>query len=571
MKKFKGFNEQQIKAIAQKLGFNGPVEKFNEFLEASPQAASQFGLMSEKARQIAEGRSFAAGGLVSGDENPGDERPLNYSEQMQIPENSTGTPPDPTTTPAPDAVANPDQPAQQAQPAGTASDFTNTLVQDALNSPNARLPDWANPQTAKIEDNELNYLKTDGKFLDPNNGQNVTASTPSDVMKPDAASMQAKLTTGDVRNEANQLTGVTGTVSDKGQVTAQQMDPSQLAQLGLRAPQISDKDKYEATVQKQLEGLSAQFEDGNIPPWAAGMVRSANAAMAARGLSTSSLAASASVQAAMEAATAIAQTDAQLLSNTNMANLDSRKQKMLSDAAAMSAVDLANLNNRQQAAVFNAQGFLNMDFKNLDNKQQAEVFGFQSIVNSLLSDQAQENAASQFNATSENDVNKFFSELGASIDIARSNLLTSTDVYNSQLQNQREVFNSEMALEIDRANTTWRQLVTTTDTAAQNLSNQLLATLVSGYGTNAFNAQMQLERDQMALADQALARGWTSGENALDRAVDMYLGQLQIDFQRDAVRSQTTSAIGNIFGQITTGVAIEAAKQLDWTEIFSWT
>ena len=44
------------------------------------------------------------------------------------------------------------------------------------------------------------------------------------------------------------------------------------------------------TVQGQLTRLSSQFDDGQVPPWAAGVVRNASAQMAARGLSASSMA-----------------------------------------------------------------------------------------------------------------------------------------------------------------------------------------------------------------------------------------------------------------------------------------
>ena len=63
----------------------------------------------------------------------------------------------------------------------------------------------------------------------------------------------------------------------------------------------------EATVQGQLEGLMAQFGDGKVPAFAAGAIRLAEQRLAARGMGASSMAGAAIVQAAMEAATPIAQ------------------------------------------------------------------------------------------------------------------------------------------------------------------------------------------------------------------------------------------------------------------------
>ena len=60
-------------------------------------------------------------------------------------------------------------------------------------------------------------------------------------------------------------------------------------------------------VQDEMADLMQDFQGGNTPVWAAGAMRAANAAMAARGLSSSSMAGMAITQAAMEAALPIAQ------------------------------------------------------------------------------------------------------------------------------------------------------------------------------------------------------------------------------------------------------------------------
>ena len=66
----------------------------------------------------------------------------------------------------------------------------------------------------------------------------------------------------------------------------------------------------QATVQGQLASLTANFDAANPPAWAAGAMRNATAAMAARGLGASSLAGQAIVQATLESALPIAQADA---------------------------------------------------------------------------------------------------------------------------------------------------------------------------------------------------------------------------------------------------------------------
>ena len=86
------------------------------------------------------------------------------------------------------------------------------------------------------------------------------------------------------------------------------------------------------------------FEGGDPPPWAAGAMRAATAAMAARGLGASSMAGQAIIQAAMESALPIAQIDA-----STFASFEAQK----------------NLSNKQQAAMFAAEKraeFLGLEF-----------------------------------------------------------------------------------------------------------------------------------------------------------------------------------------------------------------
>lgn len=123
-----------------------------------------------------------------------------------------------------------------------------------------------------------------------------------------------------------------------------------------------------STVAGQMSNLMRQFNDGT-PAWAAGALRAANAAMAARGLAGSSMAGAAIVQAAMEAATPIAAADAQVFANMQMTNLNNRQQVALANAAAQQQIELANLNARQQAALQNSANSFALQSQNLSNQQ----------------------------------------------------------------------------------------------------------------------------------------------------------------------------------------------------------
>ena len=79
----------------------------------------------------------------------------------------------------------------------------------------------------------------------------------------------------------------------------------------------------------------AQFADGKVPPYAAGAIRNANAVMAQRGLSASSMAGMAIMQAAMESSLPIAAQDAQVFREINLSNINNKQKLPWLNAAAL--------------------------------------------------------------------------------------------------------------------------------------------------------------------------------------------------------------------------------------------
>jgi hypothetical protein len=238
------------------------------------------------------------------------------------------------------------------------------------------------------------------------------------------------------------------------------------------------------TVRGQLESLMQDFEKDGTPPWASGAMRQAMGAMAARGLGASSLAGQAIVQAAMESAIGIAS----------------------QDAATTAQFEMQNLNNEQQTTVFKTQ----------------------TRINSMLSDQAVENAAKQFNAASENQTNQFFSELKTTVsrfNTEQVNAIRQFNAgetnaaakFNTQLENLRTQFNAQNSLVIAQANAQWRQNLTTLNTAAQNEANMSSAKIANGFTQTTIDQIWQRERDIMSAA-------LTTAEGDADRNVSLMLG-----------------------------------------------
>ena len=247
--------------------------------------------------------------------------------------------------------------------------------------------------------------------------------------------------------------------------------------------------------------------------------------------------------------------NAKLAQTVDVQNLSASSAKALADAAALTNVDLANLDNRQKAQVSNAQNFLQLDLANLSNEQQTEIFKAQTITNALLSDQAAENAALQFNAASENQVTQFFADLSANISkfnadqknaIAQANVGEENAAANleAQLLAARDQFNASNALIISQANAKWRQDISTLDTAAENEAASDLARTMNGMTLAGLNEIFQKERDMMDYA-------FTAGETAADRAMNILLADKKADLTKWVEDANEDAAKGYLYTKLT--------------------
>jgi len=256
----------------------------------------------------------------------------------------------------------------------------------------------------------------------------------------------------------------------------------------------------------------------------------------------------------------------------NLNNLGNKQAVILAEASALANMDMSNLNNRQQAAVMNAQNFMQVDMANLSNQQQTELFNAQARQQSLFTDQAAINASAQFNATSQNQVDQFFSQLQSQVgqfNASQANAqaqynagqANTIERFNAELNNQRDQFNAQNRLVIDQSNAQWRRQLATADTAAVNRANELNATALLGLSNTAYNNLWQYYGDAMEWA-------WTSAENERSRVINLAIEQLRADADANIqamkndysssagfgtligsfLTAGTDSVIGNIFG-----------------------
>jgi len=250
----------------------------------------------------------------------------------------------------------------------------------------------------------------------------------------------------------------------------------------------------------------------------------------------------------------IALENSRIANTMNLANLNNNQAMVMAEASALANLDMANLSNRQQAAVQNAQNFLQVDMANLSNRQQTELFTAQQRIQSLFTDQAAENAAEQFNATSQNQTDQFFANLGSQVsqfNAAQSNAqnqfnagqTNAVEKFNAELNNQRDQFNAQNQMVIAQSNAQWRRQIATADTAAVNRANEINATAALAISNQAYNNLWQYYGDSMEWA-------WRSAESSLDRISALAVAELDAKSRKEIAQEEASGAAGSAIGSL---------------------
>ena len=484
-----------------------------------------------------------------------------------------------------------------------------------------------------------------GQAGDATQAQQTMAEQTGVAAMPDslqAATVDTTTSAGAVGEAARASKAAQGTVSQQALIDPAQQDPMQASALNLQAAQLDQAQKVDApdamqvtqdqlidgsaVDQKQVEetlalseaasvadelgGLMKDFDGGDTPAWAAGAMRAANAAMAARGLSSSSMAGMAVVQAAMESALPIAQMDAankqqmamakaeqrakfmgmefdqnfqtkvknaarisevaninftadqqvalenaRMAQTVDLANLNNKQAKLMADAATLSQMDMANLNNRQQAQVQNAKTFLQMDMANLDNEQMNSMFQAQSIVNSLFTDTAADNASKQFNATSQMQTDQYFASLSSTVEQFNAEQSNFISRFNAGEANALSQFNAAQDNLRDQFNATNHLVVSQANTQwFQNLTTADNAALNQANRDEALaanNLTMTAYNNMVQRERDILAWAWQSGENQSERQNNIAVAKITGGKDADG----TSNILGKIAGKLVDNAA----------------
>ena len=428
----------------------------------------------------------------------------------------------------------------------TSSKKAVSLIDSLLNTPTLAQGTSITPTLENVQTNEL--MATPG-VTGTVAAQSASATAPSATAATGATGQTVATMTPATASQFTASTIGTAPTMTAAQGTVTQ--PMAAAQQSLA--NIDPR----ATVQGQLENISTDIQQSlqqgtPLPAFARGAAEAAKATMQARGLGSSTMLAEAMAEGIMRSSIPIAQADAEVYKQTIFQNLA----------------------NNQQAAVINAQAYLQMDMANLSNNQQANLQNLQAQQQQLLTDNAARNAALQFNATSQNQVNQFYSNLNTSIQqqnaqraasisqfntaeknkvealnaknataIADANAQRETAInqFNSTLSDQRQRFNVENQRIIDQSNTVWRRQLNTANTQAVNAANETNAENLLNLSNFALSSLWQQWRDEASWVNQ-------SSENEQNRNHNLAVAALERATAFDLQNSAQTSALYAMLG-----------------------
>jgi len=422
-----------------------------------------------------------------------------------------------------------------------------SLIDSLLSTPSLPQGTTITPQAQNVQTNEL--LSTAGVT-------GTLAAQAGAATAPTATAATAPTTTGvgtlTPQTAASYTGQVVGTAPTMTAATGSVTAPMTAAQQA-----ISSLDP-KATVQGQLENISTDIETSlaqgtPLPAFARGAAEAAKATMQARGLGSSTMLAEALAEGILKSSVPIAAADAQTYKE----------------------VIFQNLANNQQAAVVNAQSYLQMDMANLSNNQQANLQNLHARQQTLLSDNAARNAALQFNATSQNQVNQFYDSINTNLQtqnaqradamaqytnaeankVAALNAKNATAVadanaqretaisqFNKTLEDARARFNVENQRVIDQSNAVWRRSINTANSTAVNASNETNAMNLLNLSNFAMSGLWQQWRDEASWVQ-------TSSQNTDNRDHNMAIAALERTTAFDLQNSAQKAALYALMGQ----------------------
>ena len=572
MMQFKAFKPQAMNKIAQAMGYQGDMNQFQQYIEQDPARQQQMNMYTNAAQKMAQGgmvKKMATGGTTT---NPsiGD----TTVQRMYDPAVPVGgvTIAAPTATDASQDVAQgtgtltgqvavPTAQAITAQATGPTTTAANVMQATQA----APAVDAAMTATQAAQTNPQ----------DPRAQVTAAQQTASSVGNLSAAQGNASLINSPVQRQIQ-----------SGELISGVADAATAAQFTEQIQAAQTTPTQAAMVQGQLDGLMQQFVGGNTPAWAAGAIRNANSAMAARGLGASSLAGQAIVQAAMESALPIAQADAATQAQFEGQNLSNRQQRamlaaqqrakfmgqefdqefqsrvqnsarigdianmnftaeqqvQLENSRATNTMNLNNLSNSQAMVMAEASALAQLDTQNLSNRQQSAVQNAQSFLQTDMANLSNRQQTDLFKA--QQRVQSMFTDQAATNASAQ---------FNASSQNQVDQFFQQLGSQVSQFNATQANAQAQYNAGQTNTVNR-------------FNAELNNQRDQYNAQNQmVIAQAnaqWRRQIATADTAAVNRANELNANAILD-ISKQAYSNLWNFYGDTMEWAWTSAEKELD--------
>ncbi len=540
---FKAFKPSGMEKIARSMGYQGGMQGFQDYLSTNPAQKQQMDMYTNKAMQMAKGgmvKKFANGGTpTSPPPTPDNVATTGVvgstgTPIATVPTKEDGTPGDITDFTV-QQMYSPGVPvggetvatgigydASQDIAAGTGELTGKVGVPTAM----ALTAQAQQPTTTAA-----NLMQADTVAADVDAAISATQAAQANPQDPRAQITAAQQTTSSVSNlsaaQGNAFlinNPVQRQLQNGELISGTGVDAAKAAALTAQtqAAAATANPSAQAMVQDQLSGLMQSFQGANPPAWAAGAMRAATSAMAARGLGSSSLAGQAIVQAAMESALPIAMADAQTVAKFESQNLSNRQQSamlaaeqrarfmgqefdqtfqakvmnaskisdianqnftaeqqvQLENSRAANTMNLANLNNRQALVMAEASALAQLDVANLSNRQQTAVQNAKNFLQVDMANLSNRQQTELFKAQQRTQA--LFTDQAATNAAAQ---------FNASSQNQVDQFFASLGSQVSQFNAT-----------QQNAQSQFNAGQTNTVAR--FNAELNNQRDQFNAQNQ---------------------------------------------------------------------
>ena len=522
---FKGFKPDAMQRIAGTLGYQGEMNGFEDYLNQNPDKKNAMNMYQDKAIQMMNGgmvrKKYATGGSIVDI----------TASRIKDPKLPTGTSVDAVgTAVVADQLLDTDSGKLKGDiTSGTTT--ADTVTATAADKTVANTVDTATVSDDLDKVTDAKYDPVTGRLIDKglvaeegvvSEGAKVVAETSdeSSVSKLDAATGEGILMDAPKKR----------VLEDGELVAGSTVDPQKAAEFTEKIEAATATPTEKATVRGQLEDLMGDFEGGSTPAWAAGAMRGAMGAMAARGLGASSLAGQALVQAAMESALPIASADAGTFAKFESQNLSNRQQRAMlgaqqraqfmgqkfdqefqsrvmnaskvSDVANMNftaeqqvalensrianTVNLTNLSNEQALIMAEAASLSQLDMASLSNRQQAAVQNAQNLMQMDLTNLSNRQATTMFKA--QQKIQALFTDRAAE---------NASKQFNASSQNQTDQFFANLKTQTSQFNTA--------QTNAQNQFNAGEANSQDNFNNEMMNQREQFNANNKLVIEQSNA------------------------------------------------------------------